>query len=167
MTISAALQEVYASNPTDKRYIETLEVYHPLFRQRWYLTNDVDQEWDFSLEDGTVVTFQRVPFQIVLPRQDGEGRQDLQITVDDVTHELFTEVETASADPHKPITLTFRPYLNVTGSMPQMDPPLTLTISNISFSRGTVTAIAMRADVLNKRFPGTIYRVDTFPGLHR
>jgi hypothetical protein len=168
LTVSPELQRVYASAPWDRRYVETLQLAHPLFARTYYITND-GQAWQFLLSDGdtTPVTFEQVPFVVQLPTADGKGQQDLQIVIDNVGREIMDAVEAAAADPTVNITVTYRVYLDVANSAPQNDPPLVLALPSVVVGLATVTGTATRADVLNRSFPSEIYRVDLFPGLNR
>ena len=167
MTISPELQRIYASAPQDDKYIETLELAHPLFSKSFFFTNDLST-WRFMLEDGvTEQDFEIVPFQIILPTQDAGGQQDLRIGIDNVGREAVEEIEAAQEDPTKPISVTYRVYLDQPLSVPQMDPPLKLTLTDVQVSLSSITGVATRADTLNRLFPNIVYRSETFPGLDR
>ena len=167
MTISPALQRVYASAPQDDKYIETLELAHPLFSRSYFFTNDLST-WRFTLEDGTTEQdFEVVPFQIILPTQDAGGQQDLRIGIDNVGREAVEEIEAAQEDPTQPISVTYRVYIDQPLSVPQMDPPLKLTLTDVQVSLSSITGVATRADTLNRLFPNIVYRSETFPGLDR
>ncbi len=166
MPISDALKRVYASAPADRRYIETLSFSHSRFTQSYYFVNDL-RDWTFSLETAQLQTFQRFPFRIVLPTQDRQGNQDLQIAVSNVGRELMDEIRAANEDPSEPIACVLRIYLDLPGTTPENNPPLSLTITDVEASRETVTAVARRADILNRPFPRRVYRIDEFPGLER
>ncbi len=164
--ISAKLKQIYASAPTDVRYVETLAFSHSLFPKTYYLTND-NKSWDFLLENGTTVKFIAYPFKTVLPVQDKLGQQDLSVTLANIGHEMITPLELANTKPSEPIKCVYRVYLDKDLSACQNDPPLTLTITGIDLTRDTVSAVATRADVLNRAYPYTFYRTTEFPGLRR
>ena len=166
MPISDALRRIYASGDPDRRYVETLQITHPAMTKAYYLTNDM-QPWDFELEDGSVQTFDQMPFQIVLPKHDGEGRQDMNVTIGGVDQTIIEELELANEQPNDPLVITYRVYLDVANSQPQNDPPLTLTITQVSASMLSITGTAGRADILNRRFPKRVYTITEFPGLRR
>lgn len=167
MTLSPEIKRIFASAPTDTRYVETLQFTHPGFLEEKFLTNDVEQ-WDFLLEDGTTsVTFERVPFQLILPSHSDGGRQDLQIAICNIGQEMMDELERAVQIPLVPIKCTYRIYIDQTGSLPQNDPPTRLTIKNVDARKEEISTVATRADVLNKSFPSDIYRITNFPGLDR
>lgn len=166
MTISAALKRIYASAPHGQRYVETLELAHPSFAQTYYLTNDFE-EWVFQDEGATPHVFQRVPFTLKLPKHDGEGRQDLQVAISNIGRELIDQIELAIQAPRSPIKCVYRVYLNTANSTPQNNPPLELSILTLDVNTEAVTATATRSDILNKRFPADVYRIDNFPGLNR
>jgi Domain of unknown function (DUF1833) len=164
--ITPALKRVYASAPQDTGYIQTLELTHPNFPQRYFITNDV-KAWVFALEDGTLQQFLAIPFAVIEPSIDGKGQQDLQIGIENIGRETMDAIELASFRPEIPISLVFRVYLNRPNSPPQNDPPLRLSLSNITVGLDAVTGTATRADTLNRMFPSVVYRTDTYPGLDR
>lgn len=166
MPITPELKRVYASAPTDVRYVETLGLWHPNWDRVLYFNSDV-QAWQFALETGESVLFEAVPFTLVLPRQDGKGQQDLQIGLENIGREAMDRIEAASATPSEPIQVTYRVYLDRPNSKPQNDPPLYLTLSNVHVGLTVITGTATRADTLNRNFPSVVYRLDTYPGLDR
>lgn len=168
MTLSSGLRRVYASAPSDRRYIETLELWHPLFPRRYFIVNDV-YAWQFLLAAGSpsATPFVPVPFYVVQPTIDGKGQQDLQIQIDNVGREAMDAIEAASQNPSINISTVFRVYLDVPNTAPQNDPPLALALSSITINAGAIIGTATRADLLNRPFPTDLYRVDLFPGLNR
>ena len=166
MPISEALKRVYASAPTDTRYIECLSMWHPNWGTWLHFTNDV-QAWTFAIESGALVDFAAVPFSVVLPLQDGKGQQDLQIGLENVGREAMDYIESASFTPAIPIQVIYRVYLDRPHSSPQMVPSLDLTLSNVVVGLDVITGTATRADTLNRPFPSEVYRLDTYPGLDR
>ncbi len=166
MAISQALKEIYASAPATQRYVETLSFSHSLFSKTYYLTND-NMPWSFLLETGQLVTFQQVPFRIVLPTSDGKGNQDLGLTIANIGRDLVDPIEAAIANPSEPIKCVYRVYLDTASTSPQNTPPLNLIITGIQYNREAVTASATRMDVLNRAFPYNFYKTSDFPGLRR
>jgi len=65
------------------------------------------------------------------------------------------------------VEVTYRPYLSTDLTAPQMDPPLTLTLTQISADNYTVTARARMGDFANRKFPSEEYTATRFPGLVR
>ena len=166
MTISAALKAVYASAPATSRYIETLAFSHSLFSQTYYMTND-NQPWQYLLETGQLVTFNVMPFKIVLPTSDGKGKQDMALTIANIGRDLVDPLESAIAKPSEPIRCVYRVYLDQPSTSPQNTPPLSLIITSINVTRDAVAATATRSDVLSRAFPYNFYRYTDFPGLRR
>ena len=136
MAISQALKEIYASAPATQRYIETLAFSHSLFSQTYYLTND-NQSWSFLLETGQLVTFAAMPFRIVLPKTDGQGNQDMGLTLANIGRDLVDPLEAANGKPSEPIKCVYRVYLDTANTTPQNTPPLSLIITGIQVNRDT------------------------------
>lgn len=168
MTISLALKKIYASAPPDQRYIETLEINHSTFAAPYYFTNDVF-EHDFLRVSGDAATvkFTPMPFTVQLPSEDNSGNQELTIALINSGREMMAALEKAQTKPEDNIACIYRVYLAEGSKDPQIDPPLTLTITDISADANSVTASASRFDVLGRQFPTELYTTDKFPGLRR
>lgn len=166
MAISSTLKNIYASAPTSVRYIETLQFSHSTFGKVYYMCND-NQPWRYFLENGQIVSFLPVPFKVIPPTQDGEGNQDMSITLANIGQELVIPVQAAIAKPQEPIRCVYRVYLDKPSTYQQNTPALQMTITGVQISRETISAIATRADVLNREFPKNIYTYELFPGLRR
>jgi hypothetical protein len=156
-----------SSAPSDRRYIDTLQLSHPLFPVEYFITNDV-QPWQFLLAaGGPLQLFLPVPFQVTRPTSDGKGQQDMEVQLDNIGREAMDAIEAASANPTVNITVTLRTYLDIALSAPQHDPPIVLAMQSITIDAGAISGTATRADVLNRPFPTDLYRTDNFPGLNR
>ena len=166
MAITQALKEIYASAPATQRYIETLAFTHSLFSQPYYVTND-NRAWNFLLESGQSVTFNPMPFRVVLPTLDGQGQQDMAVTLANIGRDLVDPLEAAIAAPSEPIKCTYRVYLDTENTSPQNTPALALIITGVNVTAEAVSATATRTDVLSRAFPYNFYTYTTFPGLRR
>ena len=165
-----ALKRIFASGGT-QTYVEVLEFRHPGFSKTWRICNHIQTDgnpYTFKWTDNSTFTTTFVPFEIALPRHDGQGNQDMQIVIGNVGRELMDELEAAQAQPQTPIQVTMLFYLDVPNSGPQSD-PIILNIAAPVATLDTVTLEASRFDCLNKPFPALSesYRIDKFPGLDR
>jgi hypothetical protein len=166
MPISPALKQIYASAPATERYIETLEFSHSRFSKVFRFVCDLT-DWELALEDGSLTTFLMLPFKIVLPSTvSGSGNQDLKIAISNISRQMMDELEAANALPTEPVKCIYRVYIDTANSPPQSD-AIELTIVDVTAEANQITAIARRADILNRPFPYTMYRIDKFPGLDR
>jgi hypothetical protein len=166
MAISQALKEIYSSAPAQQRYIETLAFSHSLFPRTYYLTND-NVAWQFTLESGATVTFQAVPFAIILPKLEGNGNQDMNLTISNIGRDLIDPLELANGLPTEAVKCTYRVFLDQPLGSPQNTPVLELIITGVEVTKNAVSATATRADVLSRAFPYNFYRASQFPGLKR
>lgn len=166
---TAALATARASAPAGVDIWETLTLEHPLWPAPYYLTS-APVAFTATLESppGGVVTFTPFPFALVLPKVDGAGQQDLQISLTNADQAIADAVQAAHADPTERITATYRVFLSTLGSSqtPQ-SAPFKLSFDTIQITEEAVTGVAGRSDVLNRRFPGIWYDVVRFPGLDR
>jgi uncharacterized protein DUF1833 len=162
---TARLQTARASAPGKQDIVRTLELWHPAWPSRQYLT-----AWPTSfaavLENGAAVTFTPFPFAVVLPAVDGAGQQDMQVTLTNADMQVADLVRLAHTDPTRRIECTYREFLSDDFGSPQ-SAPLRLTFESVQITEDAVTGTAGRSDVLNRRFPGVWYDVQHFPGLDR
>jgi len=167
MPIDPMLMQIYASAPSGRYYVETLELSHSLFPATFYI-NNTPKFWRFQLYDGgPLQDFSPVPFQIVYPTQDGQGQQDMNLVLDNVGRDAQEALEAAATSPRENIRVTVRVYLNDPDSIPMNDPPLRLMLSEIEVNTTAMSGAATKSDTLNKLFPSYLYRTDNFPGLNR
>ena len=165
MVISAELARVYASAPADDDVVETLELAHPNFTKTWFLVRE-PYPFDATLETGAAVTFEALPFAVVLPAKSGEGQQDLGISIGNIDLVLIDELERANDDPTTKISATYRAYVSSDPSAPAFVLPA-LALSEIIASETVARGTATRTDVINRPFPSVLYTIQLFPGLDR
>jgi Domain of unknown function (DUF1833) len=159
------LLTVRASAPARQDILRTLTLEHPLWPAPYYLTT-WPTPYSATLETGATVTFMPFPFAVVLPTVDGAGQQNMQVTLTNADQAISDAVQLAHTDPTQRIVCTYREYLSDELGAPQ-SAPLRLSFESIQITEESVTGVAGRSDVLNRRFPGVWYDVQHFPGLDR
>lgn len=167
-TLSAAIAEAYASATVGVVVLHTLELYHPTWAApvrvvRDYADLSATLESDAPLNPGASVTFTACPFDFQLPQQ-GEGRQQLTVSLDNVGRALMPIVEGAELGHATPVRVTYRPYLSTDTSGPQMT-PLSLDLVEIRSDIQRIQATCVYADWLSRKCPGRTYAVEDFPGV--
>lgn len=176
-SLSQALQEAYASAPNDVIIFHTLEVRHPDFKDEAGQSVAIrvvrDQVDLFArLEDlapldaGQQVRFVAMGFELDLPPVDIAPVPEISISLDNVTREIVEHLDAASISEY-PIEITYRPYLSCDLEGPQMDPPITLVITEVEADVQRVVAKARMVDIGSKTFPSRLYTAIDFPGLAR
>ncbi len=168
-SLSQAIKEAYAAAPSDVVTLHTLEFRHPAFTQPLRVILDhIDHtctlEEGAPEDPGAAVLFVGYAFDIVLPTVDAGAAPEVVITIDNVSMEIEDSINAALATTDK-VQVTYRPYLSTDLTAPQMKPPMTLTISNITADRYRLSARAQLGDYANKAFPGESYSATRFPGL--
>ena len=174
-TLSQALAEAYASAPSDVVILHTLEIRHPTFvdddgndtavrvvRDNRDLTATL--EASAPLQNGEEVEFIAMGFDLELPPIDTAPVPEITVTLDNVTRELTKHLDSA-VESQDMIEITYRPYLNNDTSGPQIDPPLTLVLTEVSVNVAHVTGKARMLDIGNKAFPSETYNASRFAGL--
>ena len=178
-TLTQALKEAYASSPSDKILLHTLEFRHSQFIDEFEAPTAIRVVRDFadftgvSLEADApldpppaTVNFIGYAFDLSLPPISEEGRPEIVITIDNVSAEILKNMDRAIVTTEK-ILVTYRPYLSDDKTGPQMIPPLEMEIYNVTADIFKVEARATFSDFTNKPFPNETYTFTNFPGLSR
>lgn len=175
--ISEALKEAYASAPSNVVLLHTLELRHPAFADdsgqptairvvRDHVDHICTLEDSASLNAGQAVLFTAMAFDLELPPVDTSPTPEITVTLDNVSTELISYLDKA-VETQDMIEMTYRPYLSDDTSVPQMDPPVTLMITEITVDCYKITATARMMDIGNRSFPSENYTVKNYPGLSR
>jgi len=175
--LSEAIQEAYAQAPTDAIILHTLEIRHPNFRDengnptairvvRDQIDLQARLEADAPMDAGAIVNFVAMGFDLDLPAVDTTPVPEIVVTLDNVSREIVRYLDVA-AESQSVIEITYRPYLSNDLEGPQMDPPITLILSEVEADVQRVTARARMMDIGNKAFPSRTYTAKEFPGLTR
>ncbi|WP_039758440.1 DUF1833 family protein [Bartonella queenslandensis] len=176
-TLTAALAEAYASSPSDVVILHTLELRHPAFKDddgapigvrlvRDYQDLSAKLEASAPLNANEYVRFIAMGFDLELPPVDTAPVPEITVTIDNVSRELIKHLDAAVESAEK-IEITYRPYLSNDLSGPQMDPPITLTLTQVEADVSRVVGRARMLDVGNKSFPAENYTSKRFPSLTR
>jgi hypothetical protein len=162
--LSEAIKEAFAHSPSTDVYLETIEISHAESNQVFYLVKDL-QDHVFTLEDGTTTkTFEACGFRMTLPASGENGIQELNIAIDNVDLRIGDFLESVK-DSNSPVKILFRPYLHSHPEAPQMNPPLELSLRNVTMNEIEISGSATFADIVNKKFPTEIYTRQNFPSL--
>jgi hypothetical protein len=170
-TLSAAIKEAYATAPAGEVILHTLEFRHQNFTTPIRVVRDFNDltatlESTAPLNPSAAVTFIAFNFEFQLPEVQHSAVPEIIISIDNVSPEIEQNLAIAVASPY-PIYVTYRPFLSTDLSAPQMNPPLTLTVTHIEATDFRVTARATFGDMSNRQFPNKDYTVAGFPGLGR
>ena len=168
-TLSQAIKEAYAAAPSSEVLYHTLEIWHPNFTQpirvvRDYADLTATLESSAPRNPSASVLFVGFAFDLVPPEVNHTGVPQCVIEIDNVSREIVANIELAMTSV-EPITVIYRAFLSSDLTGPQNDPPMSLTISEITADVFKVRATATFGDLVNKRFPSQEYTVERFPGL--
>ncbi|MDD5249635.1 MAG: DUF1833 family protein [Rhodocyclaceae bacterium] len=168
-SLQQALKEAYASAPSNVVILHTLEFRHPTFTTPIRVVRDKKDltatlEATAPVDPGAQVTFVAFAFDFALPDLDKTALPEIEITIDNVGGDILPYIDQA-AQTSDYIEVTYRPYLSTDLSGPQMVPPLTLIISDITADVFRITAKAGFGNLAAKKFPFETYTSDRFPGL--
>jgi len=175
--LSQAIREAYASAPAGVIILHTLEFRHPNFVDDFgqatairvvldHANLDARLELDAPQNPGEYVTFIAFAFELSLPNIEASSTPEISISLDNVTREIEDSLALAALSPY-PVEVTYRPYLNTDLSAPQMNPPLTLTLTSAEADDFRVTARASYGNTANRPYPAQLYNTTRFPGLMR
>lgn len=162
---TARLMAWLTQAPPDEALLEVLELTHPAWSQGFIVCN-----WhvpvQVTFETGRRVTPLPLAFRVDLPDAGLQGRQDMQITLDNVGGEMWQALEQAIALPQFPIAVTYRMFTTKALTAPQAV-PIVLTVTAISATPQAVALSAERSDLINRKWPTVVYRAERWPGLVR
>jgi len=162
-TLEDAIKEAYASCPTSKVILETLEIKQTGVQSPIYIVKS-RQGITANDEIGRTIVFRPCGFQITLPAQNEDGFRSLNIAVDNVGREITDFVTTAMSQ-NVPVEVVYRPYLSDDLTRPQMNPPLVLYLKELQVNAFQVTGRATFMDLVNRKFPTELYTRARFPAL--
>ncbi len=177
---SEALQEAYASAPNDEVILHTLELRHPSFAETairvvmdygsQYIIEGEDVEGHYLMleaeapvQAGQNVFFQACMFNMDLPEQKENSLPTVQIELDNVTRKIMEYLDAAIGE-KAAMEVTYREYLASDTTTPQFILG-GLTLKEVKANLGRVTGQAQFSDLVNKNFPGKVYRPTEFQGL--
>ena len=158
-----ALKEAYASAPSNIVILETIRLVHSVNGPLVSMVRDRTDHL-MTLETNEQVLFEAVPFRFALPDKNDQGIQELSIAIDNVDKRVSDFIKDLR-NTEGFITVEYRPYLSNDLTAPQMNPPLILTLTDISINVFEVTARATFADIINRPFPSELYTRARFPSL--
>lgn len=176
---SDALAEAYASAPLADIILATIELRHPSFDSPLRLVADTGQilsldpepvfghmltlEADAPENGGESVQFFACGFDFSLPDQQEGQLPSVNVAIDNVAYLLTPELDKLVGVRAK-LALTYREYLASDPTTPQFILN-GLTMSNVASNLTRVSGQASFADLINRSFPGVVYRAKDFPGL--
>lgn len=164
-SLTDALKEAYA-HATANPILDTIELTHPDYAGAARFVNNFESFTGYADATGSsTLTFQPLAFRFALPQNDDGGISRLEITLDNVSNELYPLLDAVTLS-QEPLQITYRPYIVGTGTQrPARDPHIVFDIVDV---RATVTSLTLSAsfrDYNNLPFPNRFYALDEFPAL--
>lgn len=161
------LEQIHASNPIDESIIYTLELTHAAFDNGRILLAQSTVDVAAKLETDEAVIFQKSGIGIALPARSVEGKQDLNLQLDNVSNEVWRNLKAAVAairtDPAR-IFVTLRTYLELDLTAPHPN-IVKMTAISASVDASTASLTASFHDIVNTSWPKRRYTPEKFPGL--
>jgi hypothetical protein len=163
-SLQEAIKEAYATAASNVAVLETIEIAHPSLPSGSIFLVQNREDITFTLEDTSTQLFQAAGFSITPPSMGDTGLQELSLSIDNVDRQVsdFIDLVKESSDP---VTVIYRPYLSNDPTTPQMVPPLTLFLTDVTIDLFKVSAKATFFDIINKKAPSEIYTRFRFPSL--
>lgn len=162
-SLSDAIKEAYALAPSNVAALETLQLYHPGLGDAIFIVKN-RTDLTMKLETGESVLFTGCGFSMALPASGDGGVQELTLTIDNVDRRISNFLKAAS-NFQTPVEVTYRPYLSNDLETPQMNPPLSLYLTDVSVNLFSISGKANFGDLVNKKFPNDYYTRSRFPSL--
>lgn len=113
---------------------------------------------------GEMVAWIALAFDVDLPEVATGAAPEATLTIDNVDQEVTRQLELAATSTEK-IRLIYRPYISSDIEGPQADPPMMLTVGDVTVTDMQVSGNAGVSDVGNKAFPNETYTALRFPAL--
>lgn len=161
--LTTAIQEAFASAPVNVVILDTLEIRQGSVQDPLFLVRSSQNLYAKS-EEGEDLVFEPCGFQFTLPPSTEEGFTSLNIAIDNVGKRVTAFIQAALSS-KTPVEVVYRPYLSNDLEQPQMNPPLLLFLKDLQITVSQVTARATFMDLVNRKFPGHLYRRANFPAL--
>lgn len=168
-TITAAAQEAFASAREGIHILETVELYHPDWASVFRIVND-PADFTGTLEStaprdaSSAQLFTAFSFSVQLPKKGEVGRQELQLSIDNVSLEIFDLIRSNDAS-NGAVQVIYRMFIS--SDLTQPGRVHSMFIKSISVTAQTVTANCVYADHVNRRFPTLDYDKATWPGIFK
>lgn len=183
-----ALQEAYATAPTEEVILHTLELRHPAFVEEGVPVaarvvadfgvqteaGDPDPdlyghmltlEADAPMNAGETVKFLSCMFDFKGPNQLENGIPSIELKLDNVS-EIISQYMRDAIAINATLDVTYREYLLSDTSAPGYILN-GFTLSDVRITSTNAVGTARFADLYNKSFPNKVYRADDYPGLAR
>jgi len=155
------IETVYASAPSDKVILATMEIlvpdYDPIRVVAAY------EDLTATLETGETVTFQAGPFEYREPSKDTRGQQTLTFSIANVMGKAQEAVELA-LEADKEVPVNYRVFLSNDLTAPAKT-PIKMTLRGGTFEGIMAQIEAGYYDLLNTLWPRLRYTADIAPGL--
>lgn len=155
------IETVYASAPSDKVILPTLEILVP--GEDPIRVVAAYEDLTATLETAETVTFQAGPFEYREPSKNTNGQQTLTFAIANVTGEAQRAVESALASDAE-VPINYRVFLSTDLTAPAQL-PYKMTLRGGTFEGMMVQVEAGYFDILNHRWPRNLYTADFAPGL--
>ena len=163
--MTEALDQAYASNTQSP--LVTVEFIHSAITGGAIRLVQGYYDITATLEDSSVVTFTAIGMAFELPERGTDGRQDLQIQLDNVSGEVWAEIKAAKVaartTPEK-IICKYRPFLESDLTAPA-GATYQLTVTKTNITRSSASIFASYTPIPEIRYPLNRYFPDQYPGL--
>lgn len=163
-SLQDALKQAYATADSSVVVLDTLEIINPSVETLYLVADTAPEGHDLRLENGVWKHFQSAAFRFIPPAAGDDGTQDLNLAFDNVGL-VVTEYVKQALVSRKAVTLKYRPYLASDKATPQMNPALTLQITDVQITVSEVTCRASYAELLNRKFLSERFTRRRFPTL--
>lgn len=170
MAISQALQDIYAANPTGAYYFEVVEIEHSALSAPLVMTNaSVEANVRVNVNAARAIP---VPFTVVLPAKDTTGTQSFNLVISNREQEILHNFEQMAVRPEEAAIMRYNVFIRGVVSpsgvhQPQYNPAPRYDITAFNVDENSITAIATKVNLHNKRWPRVTYTPSLFPGLDR
>mgnify|MGYP000513007664 CR=1 FL=1 len=161
----SAIEQAYASNASTPLVV--FEFLHSAFTGGAIRLAQSYYDIEATLEDLSTQTFSKSGIGFAYPEKSTEGRQDLNIQIDNVSREVWQEIKkviTANRTTTEKVICKMRTYLPSDLTAPA-GAIYMFTVTKTSVMRDTATFRASYTPIPNVSYPRKRYYTTDYPGL--
>jgi hypothetical protein len=174
LRLSQALKKAAAAAPIDYAVLYAYELYHPSMAEPARIVNNMvpieaGLEADAPRNPSEVVTFMASAIRVSRPPEgDQSDAPQINIEIDNVSSVLTQALRVARSTPAyalQPWELIERIYCSNDLTAPDQLPPMTVTLTNVSYNATTATLTASFGDPVNVSVPRETFKPEQYVGL--
>ena len=158
-----AIKQDFSTAPTSGGHWTPIEIIHPIDPQKNLRLINNFSDVDFTV-DGQVRTFTAANYDVGKLGSGQDGLQELPLAVGNVNRVAGDWVDEAATH-NEPVEVIVHYYLQSDTTTPQLNPPITLFLTDIDVNVFQVSGRLSFVNLKSKQFLSELYTRSRFPSL--